>query len=422
MVAYEASPLLMPGVDGPGVKAFRRGTHRLVTPAETLQRVGRFMGAMGITRIANVTGLDRIGIPVAVACRPNSRSLAVAQGKGLELEAAKASALMESVEAYHAERITLPLVLGSYDDLRHTHRVVDVTQLPMVQHSLFHPHLALLWTEGYDLLQQETAWVPYEMVNANYTLPYPAGSGCFQATSNGLASGNHLLEAVTQGICEVVERDASTLWHLSREETRGRGRIDLDTIDDTVCRELLEKHDRAGVDAAVWEMTSDVGIPAFRCMIAERAESPLHLHYTVHGMGCHPSRAVALARALTEAAQGRLTYIAGSRDDLFRESYDEARNPDTTQRRRALLEMEGPLRSFHQGPNWEGQTFQEDVGWESACLRRAGIERVVVVNLTRPEFQVPVVRVVIPGLEGVYLPSEYAPGSRGRAWLKENQD
>ena len=76
---------------------------------------------------------------------------------------------------------------------------------------------------------REPVWVPYEIVYTNYTLPRPTGAGCFAATSNGLASGNHLLEAISHGICEVVERDATTLWGLSPSEPRDRTRLDLDT-------------------------------------------------------------------------------------------------------------------------------------------------------------------------------------------------
>src|SRR5213075_1694441 len=111
-------------------KTFLPGTRRSRSPADTLKDFGRHMPEVGITRLANVTGLDRIGIPVVVACRPNSRSLAVSQGKGLDLAAARASALMESVEACHAERITLPLKLASYEELRFTHRLADVAGLP----------------------------------------------------------------------------------------------------------------------------------------------------------------------------------------------------------------------------------------------------------------------------------------------------
>src|ERR1700722_10126568 len=92
----------------PAAKGYKSGTHRLVSPAETLARARPLLPMMGITRIANVTGLDTIGIPVMMACRPNSRSVAVTQGKGLDLDAARASAVMESIEGYHPERILHP--------------------------------------------------------------------------------------------------------------------------------------------------------------------------------------------------------------------------------------------------------------------------------------------------------------------------
>src|SRR5438132_3474905 len=139
-------------------KAYRAGTHRSVAPEETIRRAWRLAPIMGITRIGNVTGLDVVGVPVVTVIRPNARSLAVAQGKGLTLAAAKASGLMESVETHHAERITLPLKLGSYEEMQGTHRVVDVTQLNRPRDSAFHPSLPLLWIEGHDLLQQEPVW------------------------------------------------------------------------------------------------------------------------------------------------------------------------------------------------------------------------------------------------------------------------
>src|SRR5688500_1240521 len=117
-------------------KGYRDGTHRLVSPRETVERVRPFMARMGITRIADVTGLDSIGIPVVMVVRPNSRSVAVSQGKGLDVWAAKASGLMESVEGYHAEYMTLPLKYCSYAELTRTHRVADVSELPREDPSL----------------------------------------------------------------------------------------------------------------------------------------------------------------------------------------------------------------------------------------------------------------------------------------------
>jgi ribosomal protein S12 methylthiotransferase accessory factor len=376
------------------------------------------MPAMGITRIANVTGLDCIGIPVVVVYRPNSRSLAVSQGKGLDLAAAKASGLMESVESYHAERINLPLKLGSYEELRYTHRLVDLNGLPKTRGSSFHRDLPLLWIEGFDLLQQESVWLPYELAHVNYTLPQPTGSGCFMRSSNGLASGNHILEAISHAVCELVERDATTLWYQLDDAAQSATRVDLDTVDDPDCRWVLEQYERAEVDVAVWETTTDVGIPAFMCEIVDRTEDPLRALYPCGGMGCHPTRHVALLRALTEAAQGRLTAIAGSRDDLPRLEYEQSRSPDALRRSRALMQERGSRRNYREAPSQYADTFDEDLAWELERLKSAGIEQVVVVDLSRPEFRLPVARVVIPGLEGVSLLPNYIPGARAQARMR----
>ncbi|VAW62642.1 hypothetical protein MNBD_GAMMA11-129, partial [hydrothermal vent metagenome] len=187
-------------------KQYCQGTHRSCSPAETLSRIKPFMAAMGITRVANISGLDHIGIPVVTACRPNSRALSVAQGKGLDLESAKASAVMEAMESYHAEYIELPLKHASYNEMGVKHALIDVTRLQQLSISAYHHDLAMLWVEGFRLEESEldsgiqsqyvssasglSRWVPYDVVHTNYTLPLPSGSGSFMMSTNGLASGN----------------------------------------------------------------------------------------------------------------------------------------------------------------------------------------------------------------------------------------
>ncbi|OJT22657.1 hypothetical protein BO221_23145 [Archangium sp. Cb G35] len=403
-------------------KRYRAGTHRLLSPEETLRRVRPLMAVMGITRIANITGLDRLGIPVVTVCRPNARSLAVSQGKGLDLTSAKVSGLMEAIETYHAEHITLPLTLATYNELRFSHPLVDVTRLPRLSVGAFHPNLRLLWIEGHDLLGGRPVWLPYELVHTDFTVPLPSGSGSFFMSSNGLASGNHLLEAISHGICEVVERDAVTLWHQRTAEERHQTRLDLGSVDDPGCRDVLEKFDRAGVDVAVWETTSDVGLPTFYCMTAEREPEPFRPLYPTTGAGCHPARQVALSRALTEAAQVRATLISGSRDDLGVARYYEAlQAPDLWRRVHAVMRSSGAMRRFQQAPSFEAESFEEDVAWELERLATAGIEQVVVVDLSKPAFGIAVARVVIPGLEAIHDAPGYVLGARARRIQQERQ-
>lgn len=394
-------------------KRYFHGTHRTCAPEETLTRLRPFLQTMGITRIANVTGLDRTGIPVVMVCRPNARSVTVSQGKGLTLAAAKASGVMEALEVWHAERVVKPLKLASFDEMRGEHRVADLARLPQARGSRYAPSVALMWIEGEDLLGGGPVWVPFELVSANYTLPLPPGSGCFQANTNGLASGNHWLEAVSHGLCEVMERDARTLWRHRPPGTQGRTVLDPSSVDDTACRSVLGQYRAAGLDVRIWDTTTDVRIASFVCLVMGRDGDDADPEF---GSGCHPARHIALLRALTEAGQSRNTYIAGARDDYASHLYSAAART----RRRALcqrlLASPEPQRVFADVPSLESPSIEGDVRWMLARLRAAGIDQVVAVDLTREAIGVPVARLIVPGLEGAMDDGEgdYSPGAR--AW------
>jgi YcaO-like protein with predicted kinase domain len=397
-------------------KRYRHGTHRAQEPAATLARVRPLLPVFGITRIANVTGLDTLGIPVVMVCRPNSRSIAVAQGKGLVLEAAKASGVMEAIETFHGERFHGPLKLAAYEDLRYDHAVVDPALLARPPDSRYDDDQQLLWVEGLDLFGGQAKWLPFEVVHTNYALPLVAGSGCFSANTNGLASGNTWAEAVCHGICEVIERDATTLWMLSDAAAR-RGRlIDPATIDDEDCRTVIDRFAAAAVDLCIWETTTDIGVAAFVCLAMSGGGDGVGTAVAdpEFGAGCHPAREIALLRALTEAAQARTTFIVGARDDLGPAAYSPAQRRRRAEEARALLDGGQGQRSFAAAPGFATDTFEDDVALLLDRLREAGIGEVMVVDLTKPAFRIPVVRVVIPGLEGPFEGdgATFHPGSR----------
>ncbi|MGE0117884.1 MAG: YcaO-like family protein [Dongiaceae bacterium] len=393
-----------------GRKTFLSGTHRTVPPVETLRRLQPLLPALGITRVANVTGLDRIGVPVVMVCRPNARSVAVSQGKGLTLESAKASGLMEAAEGFHAERIRRPLRLGSLRELDGALPLADLEGLPHRADSCWHADLPILWIEAVDLVSDERRWLPYEVVHANYAHPLPAGSGCFAASTNGLASGNHPLEAVCHAICEVIERDAERLSLLWTKRERDAARIDPETVTDAACRAILDRLAQAGFSVAIWDTTTDVGVAAFGCVIADARTGGGH---PGGGSGCHPAAEIALLRALTEAVQVRNTYVAGSRDDLSAEEYAPSVQAD--RRRRVRLSMEAPRagRAFLTVATRRFDSFSEECRWLLGRLAAVGCRQVLAVDLTKPEFDLPVVRVVIPGLEGP-ADSDCVPGPRAR--------
>jgi YcaO-like protein with predicted kinase domain len=395
---------------------YRTGTHRIRTPEETLTRVIPHMPAMGITRIADVTGLDTIDIPVVMVCRPNSRSVSVSQGKGSTLAAARASGLMESVEGFHAEHMSLPLRIACMHDMKKTSPIVDPDLLPTVEGSPFHPHYPLTWIESVDLVTRQPFWLPYEMVHTNYTYPRPSGSGCFPASSNGLASGNNIIEAAVHGICEVIERDAISLWHQFGSSSIDRTAIDPETIDDALCIETLGKLDAAGQNCFIWDITPDTGIPTYFSVIMDRNSHSRHIGV---GSGSHLSREVALLRALHEAVQVRTTYIVGARDDIRLDEYTPQGIDSKRQFFETFIGHSSFSADFSQTADLDADSVEEDLATLLSRLQSAGLAQVLQVDLRKSEFDIAVVRIVVPGLEPPHDDEGYVPGVRARRARKE---
>jgi ribosomal protein S12 methylthiotransferase accessory factor len=268
--------------------------------------------------------------------------------------------------------------------------------------------------QGIDLLNDcAPICVPYALVHTDYSAPPQPGSGCFCASSNGLAAGNTREEALVHALAEVVERDALAIWHARGAAGKQATRVDPATIDDADCRELLDRFEAADMAVGIWDATSDVGVATMHAEIIERGERlPPFFPQAIAGDGCHPSRNIALARALTEAAQSRLTTIIASRDDLDADDYviDEAR---IERDRRRIAAPAAGARDFRQTPHVDFPTFEEDIELLLGGLRAAGIEQAAMIDLSRPEFpQITVVRVVVPGLETVVDHPHRVPGLR----------
>jgi YcaO-like protein with predicted kinase domain len=239
--------------------------------------------------------------------------------------------------------------------------------------------------------------------------------GYFLAGSNGLASGNHLVEAINAALYELVERDAVALWIAKPIHSRAACLLDLASIDDPDCRSLIVKYREAGIAMRVWNVTTDLGMAAFLCDIRDPSGGDPRRLRRHHGSGCHPDRAIALSRALTEAAQTRLTYIAGMRDDLSPAEYEEAPEAEIGDALLDALAAEAAPVSFRDVASFAADDLTEDLRWALERLRAVGITRAVAVDLTKPQFDIPVVRLVVPGLEWDPHHPDYRPGPRARA-------
>jgi YcaO-like protein with predicted kinase domain len=369
-------------------RSYRFGTHRAVPPSVTLRRIQRLLAGAGITRLADVTGLDWIGIPVYQAIRPNSRSLSVSQGKGLTPAQAKVSALMESLELFHAEELRLPTVRATVGTLRRQ-LAYDPYQLPRTVPSFLHDNMPLDWIPATDLSSGTPTWVPKRLCLLDGTLDERRRRvPTFQATSNGLASGNASGEALIHGLCEVIERDS-----LARLSPRlpPEQMVDLATVPSRLARGLLERFERAGIRAYVADATGPTGLPCFQVWLDHPDAATFHV-----GAGCHPSRLTALVRALTEAAQSRLTAIAGSRDDIVRDHYRRSARPAHPEDTLAFpSEAHQSFRRITSLPPLDTLAAVRDL---TRRIRRVTGMAPLAVDLRRPEMGLPVVFVVAPGL------------------------
>jgi ribosomal protein S12 methylthiotransferase accessory factor len=391
---------------------------RTKTASETWSAIQPLLPDLGITRVGDITGLDRIGIPVWIAVRPNSRTLSVSQGKGLAAEAARVSAAMESIETALAERPRLALEFATVANLASREAVVDIRALPRPRVSLLGVKRPLFWTQATDWATKASLWVPYELVHADATLPWLPGSGAFLPSTNGLASGNNLLEAIHHGLCEVIERDALALWDHLPFALQERTRLDLRTIDSGVILGLLEEFSRASILATVWDMTSDIGVAAFRAVIYDESADALSRPFpAAFGAGCHPDRVVAIARALTEAAQSRLTVISGSRDDFGRARYAETQSSKALHYNRRLARAGNGARSFAAVAHWCGASLAEEIDYLAGRLALIGLDQILYLALGEPALPIAVARVIVPGLEGPTEAAQYYPGARVRHQL-----
>jgi ribosomal protein S12 methylthiotransferase accessory factor len=193
------------------------------------------------------------------------------------------------------------------------------------------------------------------------------------------------------------------------------------SVDEPDCCALLEKYQSAGVAPCVWDVTSDVGVAAFVCDIPATSDSQLAGLRRFRGAGCHPNRAIALARALTEAAQIRLTYISGNRDDLPASDYAESPHQRLGAALLDALSQDAGPRAFSHTAHFDADDLARDVVWQLQRLRSVGVERVIGVDLTRSDFGIPVVRIIVPGLEWDCTHPDYAPGARARHAAGDSQ-
>ncbi|MDP3396358.1 MAG: YcaO-related McrA-glycine thioamidation protein [Methanoregula sp.] len=370
-------------------KTYNHETQRASPLDETLARIEPKVPAAGITRVADITNLDRIGIPVFSCIRPTAEdgAITVYNGKGATIEESRISAIMEGIERYSAEAHDREIRVALFQELEGREPVINPIDLILPEGAVTDRFMS--WYQGYDIVNNETLWVPAFAVF--HPVP-PRHRGVFRTNTNGLASGNTIEEAIFHALSEVIERDA---WSLV-ETTRNTGPAVVG-IDDPVIQDMQKKFADAQVEVTIRDITSDIGIPTIAAVADDvLLKDPSLL--TI-GIGTHTSARIAVMRALTEVAQSRLTQIHGAREDTTIADLRKKMGYERAKRINGYWYRDNGTVDYKTIPSSDTDDFLKDINNIIAALAKQGLFRVIVVDLTRVEIGIPVVRVIVPGLE-----------------------
>jgi ribosomal protein S12 methylthiotransferase accessory factor len=385
-------------------KGFVDGTHRAMPPAETLARIRPHLARAGITRVADITGLDTIGLPVAVAIRPASGTLAVEGGKGVTFDAAMTSAAMEAIERFVAEVEELGELRAAPDEVADRLPVAPAA-FPLFRYARVSQERRYAWAAMRNLLDDRECLVPADLVGLPTGDPRTPLSHPWAAGSNGLASGNNAPEALCAALYEVIERDATSCWQVAHRAGGPVLLVDPATIEGPVLIGVLDLLEAAGVEARIVWCPTDIGVPTFMAYVVDRRPNV----GVYKGYGSHLDPEVAMIRAVTEAVQSRTIFVAGARDDLLRPTYEAMKRSDVyspTEFSRGATPV-----SVAALAGDATDTFDGDVAVLLERLARAGFGHVLARELDGSPFEVAVARVVVPGLEP-YLFQWVAAGER----------
>jgi ribosomal protein S12 methylthiotransferase accessory factor len=393
------------------------GIPRCVSAADTVANLRAVAESLGVTRLADITGLDRIGIPVYSAIVPDSRDLlSVYNGKGLRPVDAKAGALMEAIERQTALKARLPFIEGSFAALRENTCVLDPKTLNQQLAADYSDDRTYSWCEGLDIVSGQPCYVPSKLAGFMWhNVPHP--SPYLLTDTNGLASGNCREEAICHALCELAERDAWTetelaAHHLPRlrrvfalgpEAEEGPDDLELYPCLEPDSDELFEDFHQARLFPVVRDITSTLGVPTIFASVAD--DNIVGYPMAHSGMGTHPNARVALRRALTELAQSRAVDIQAVREDIAPpdavvESFSlHMRRISAIHHESWYLGHSNAKRRFSDIPSYSFQHIDEDLAFLVERFTSAGLNQIIVVDFTPDQTNYSVVRVIVPGIE-----------------------
>ena len=374
-----------------GVERLHTST-RIVPPQTTLRHAKAWAKLAGIHAVSDITAMDRLGVPVFVSERLQSATDAYAFGKGCLPIESEVGAYMEAIESYFSEpgvaqietRWGWPSELSGVGEGRD----------PIFE---FAPKFgrraardqALLLARAQDVESGAEGWIPAELA---FNPAPDVGTALYGSSSNGLASGNSVLEASIHALYELIERD---IWSIEFVRNRS-ARVTGEGLPGEVYK-ITETAARNGLRLVLRYVPNDYGIPFFAAFLFD--PNNLESRFFNGGWGCHHDRRVALTRAVTEVAQSRVAFLHGGREP---ERWDDRlAEADRVKRQIGIVSSKTPSIRFEDIPERPAAAAPLAAQWAAAvdCLRRVIDRPIYRVIYTPTEGPLHVVRLLVPLLE-----------------------
>ena len=346
-------------------------------------------------------------------------------GKGSTREQSEVSALCEAVERYsgalHGEEIRVRKRFTEFAgeeeaihpndaQLFSDHQLDNARSINAKGHPYnvipprFDPDSEMDWTPVWSLTQERYRYLPTSML---YSMaPEQRGPTDLIADSNGCAAGNTLEEAILQGFYELVERDAFGIWWYNRLRVPA---VDLAGFDDEYLASAADYYARHEREVWMLDVTADIGIPTF---VALSRKPDAETEDIIYGAGAHADPRIAALRAICELNQC-LTWLPRPASRDGRPMIDDPmalwwwKTSRLADCRWLVPATDAPARKASSYPVIESTDAREDVEHCRALVEAGGME-FLVLDQTRPDIGMPVVRVIVPGMRHFW--ARFAPG------------
>ncbi|MDY6895425.1 MAG: YcaO-like family protein [Thermotogota bacterium] len=342
-----------------------------------------------LSTILRIDEFDKIGIPAFICEIESIFGISDSCGKGVSIEQAKASALMEAIERYSCEYFIKkrgPFIISSYDNLKEN--ALDSLSLLLPLPAIYQTDeilkdirkVPLPWTEAFSLTHNKPIFFPLHWFYLIYG-------------TTGFASGNTIQEAILQAIGEVIERHNISRVIQGKLTTPS---LDISSVDHHIAKSLINKFFDAGIELYIKDFSLGLNIPTIS-VLAYDSNPPTNTVRIYNAAGSHLNRDFALIRALVELSQHRAQIV-------YKENkHEKPGGPTycfpcfkTLEDASYLIENKETI-PLNKIPTYKHSDFRVEIEKAVNFIKQDNDLEVIVTNTTCSELQIPAVAITIPG-------------------------